>query len=464
MDDSIVGTRIRQHRRQSGITQSDLATQVGISPSYLNLIEWNKRRVKPELLTKIAHALAVPTDGLDGASEQRLHESLHAVANLDTVAPAAVELERTGELIGRFPGWARALGALAHAQQEAHQRAQVLSERLSNDPYLSETVHHMLSRIAAVRSAAEILVDYDDLTEHRRRRFNTIISEESQILSEVGEALASYLDKTEDTDRVLTPMDEVEAFCAARDNHFDELERAAEALAPAAESRRPVSRLQNARDQVRRDLNPAIDALLAGETTLKTEAARKRARDVLADYATGAILMPLNVFSEQAAAVSYDIEALADVFSVDVESICHRLTALPRDEAVPHFGFVQANAAGTIVKMLNLEGLSLPRYAAACPLWALYRAQQSPETVIRQRVVFPSGARFVFVARARHVGVSGFGKPRHYVTDMIAMTEADAQRTVYRPETSAPVEEVGASCRLCSRVTCAHRVADPLTQ
>ena len=36
---------------------------------------------------------------------------------------------------------------------------------------------------------------------------------------------------------------------------------------------------------------------------------------------------------------------------------------------------------------------------------------------------------FVFVARARNTGPTGFGKPRHYITDMLAMTEGGCERT-----------------------------------
>ena len=174
--------------------------------------------------------------------------------------------------------------------------------------------------------------------------------------------------------------------------------------------------------------------------------------------------MPMDTFAERAAELGYDVEALADAFSAEFETVCHRLTALPETEGPPRFGYFCANAAGTIVEMLSLDGLSVPRYAAACPLWVLYRTQQSPEMVIRQRALFPSGSRFVFVARARNTGPTGFGKPRHYVTDMLAMTEADAARTVYGPEPSAPVEEVGPSCRMCPRRYCLHRVEDPLSE
>ena len=342
-------------------------------------------------------------------------------------------------------------------------RARILSDRLSNDPFLSETVHQMLSRIAAIRSAAEILTDYTDIPADRRERFSRIVYEESGSLSKVGEALATYLDKAEETDRVMTPIDEVEAVFAARVNRFEEIEAAAPALAQLLTDPLPAPRREKAAALTRERLGPTIEAVIAGQPQLATATARARAQRALSDYAIGAILMPMETFAARAAAFSYDVEALAESFSSGTEAVCHRLTALG-GEGVPRFGYIRANAAGTIIEMIGLEGLTVPRYAAACPLWALYRAQQSPEAVIRQRVLFPSGARFVFLARARLTGPIGFGKPRHYQTDMLVMTEDDAAYTVYAPHLSTYVEEVGPSCRLCPRRTCSHRVEDPLAE
>ena len=170
----------------------------------------------------------------------------------------------------------------------------------------------------------------------------------------------------------------------------------------------------------------------------------------------------METLAPRTAALGYDVEALADVFAVGVETVCQRLTALPPGPEVPRFGYFRANAAGTIIERRGLPGLVAPRYAPACPLWVLYRAQQSPEAVIRQRTVFPSGMRFVFVARARNTGPSGFGRPRHYLTDMLAMSEADARLTVYAPDSATPAEEVGPACRICPRASCPHRVEDPI--
>ena len=134
MPEAILGTRIRQRRRELGVAQAALARSVGISPSYLNLIEWNKRRIAGTLLRRTAEALELPLDELEDASEQRLSETLVGLAHHPLLRGHGVESERTNELIGRFPGWARGLGALARAEREAQARVQILSDRLSNDP------------------------------------------------------------------------------------------------------------------------------------------------------------------------------------------------------------------------------------------------------------------------------------------------------------------------------------------
>ena len=460
---SILGTRIRQRRREIGLSQIELARRVGISASYLNLIEWNKRQIAGARLGRIAEALDLAVDELGGLPERRLAEALAEIANLPSLDGLGIEEARVGELIGRFPGWSRALSALARSEREAVARAGVLSERLSNDPFLGETVHRMLSRIAAIRSAAEILVEYENIPADRRERFLRMVYEESAALSEVAEALAVYLARSEDTDRVMTPTDEVEAVFAARGNRFEEIEAASAELAGLLTDPLPVPRRARAAELAGERLGETIEGVVAGESRMVTETARARARKALLDYAVGAILMPLETLAARSAALGYDVEALAESFSAGVGTVCRRLTALDGD-GVPRFGYFRANAAGTIIEMIGLEGLAVPRYAAACPLWALYRAQQTPEAVVRQRVLFPSGARFVFLARARHSGPIGFGRPRHYVTDMLVMAEEDAVHTVYAPSPSTFVEEVGPSCRLCPRRACAHRVEDPLAE
>lgn len=464
MRGSILGARIRERRRHLGITQAELARRVGISASYLNLIEHNKRAIAGALLRTTAHALDLELEDLDGAAERRLLTMLEELGNTPTLAALGVEVQNTGELIGRFPGWAAAVAALAKAERDARDTARALADRLTHDPFLGNNVHRMLTQVAAIRSAAEILVEHPDIGDADRRRFHQMVHDQSHVLTEVGEALAAYFDKADESERVLTPTDEVETWFEVRDNRFDELEAAALSLTRELEPQASAqSRHQRAFEMAESRIGPRIDRIIAAQTHVHTARARAQARDALLAYTAGALLVPMQTFEPLAQTLRFDIEALADAFSVDVDIVCQRLTAMPAGEGLPRFGYFCANAAGTVTQMRSLPGLSVPRYASACPLWVLYRAQQTPQTVLRQRVGFPSGARYVFVARARSTGATGFGKPRHYLTDMLTMSEADAALTAYAPDEAVPVEPVGGACRSCARHACEHRVADPLT-
>src|SRR5690606_33995181 len=76
MTRSLVGPRIRERRKLVGMTQAALAAAVGISASYLNLIEADRRSIGGGLLTRIAEQLGLAVDELDGAAERRLVDDL----------------------------------------------------------------------------------------------------------------------------------------------------------------------------------------------------------------------------------------------------------------------------------------------------------------------------------------------------------------------------------------------------
>jgi predicted transcriptional regulator/transcriptional regulator with XRE-family HTH domain len=463
MKRNILGPRIRERRREIGITQADLARQIEISASYLNLIEHNKRDIGGTLLRKVANALDLPLDQLDGAADRRLLETLEEIAQNPEMLALGVEEKHIGELIGRFPGWARGILALSHSEHQATNIAGVLSDRLNHDPFLGETVHKMLTRIASLYSASEIIDQYPDIDNIPRDRFYAITHEESQQLCKLGDALASYFDNAAWARRTLTPLDEIDALFDSRQNHFAEIESRVEALHSKLPEGTATSRFKAARALVEKRLDKVVSKIVSSEAQLETDLARARTHEILLRYAVSAVLVPLEALKQRAPELKYDLEMLSDDFGVDFQLIGERLSALPADEGQPRFGFYQANASGNITLARNLPGLVVPRYGSSCPLWILYRAQQAPHAVLRQHVQLPSGEGFVFVARAASTGAIGFGQARHYLTDMCVFSDHDAQHTVYAPDRTTAFEPVGLSCRTCPRRNCKHRIIDPLT-
>ena len=60
------GPRIRRIRNAKGLTQTAMAAGLGISPSYLNLIERNQRPLTVQLVLKLASVYKVDPEELQG--------------------------------------------------------------------------------------------------------------------------------------------------------------------------------------------------------------------------------------------------------------------------------------------------------------------------------------------------------------------------------------------------------------
>lgn len=518
---SLIGVTLRERRRVLGLTQTALAAQAGISASYLNLIESDKRSIGGALLKRIADALGLTLSELDGAAERRLVADLAELCGEPLLADLQLEPDSTPALAGRHRAWARALARLHRAWIDRGQAVNALSDRLQQDPFLREAVHNLLTQATAIRSSAEILQTDEGLDAVRRARFVAIVDHESARLAEVARSLATFFDKDAAGTRSVTPADEVDDFFFDRDNHFAELEQAAAAfrlggaaggdcseamLAEYLRSRhgievrlRPVAefmpgdvRHMVAFDAASRSLvlaeeaMPAtrrfelarlaaelftqgqpVDDLLTQAGQLTTDAARQRARRALGAYLAGAVLLPYEPFLDAALGMRHDLDRLVQRFGASFEQVCHRLVTLRRPGAagVP-FALMRVDAAGSTGKRFPLPRLALPRHGSACPMWAVYQALHVPGTIVRQLAEFPDGQRLLFVARTVEKSRPAFSLPRRLQSIMLACDALHADQTVYGAgldlSSSAPAVPVGPNCRLCVRRNCVYRAEDPI--
>lgn len=195
---SLTGTRIREQRRRVGLSQIALARQAGISASYLNLIEHNKRRIAGKVLLAIARELNIPASALTEGVDSGLTSALIEAAAHHPSQSA--EIPALAEFAGRFPGWSQLLATVYNQNRDQDAVITALSDRLTHDPFLAESLHLMLSSITAIRSTAEILTSVDDLSSDQSTRFHAAIYTESKRLSDAAQSLIKYFDKaTPDT-------------------------------------------------------------------------------------------------------------------------------------------------------------------------------------------------------------------------------------------------------------------------
>jgi len=518
---SLIGPRIRERRRTLGLTQADVAAKAGISASYLNLIEGNKRSIGGTLLQRIAAQLGLAVDDIDGAAERRVLDDLEELAGEALFAGLQLNRSSASELASRHAPWAHALIALHRSWLDRNRAVDALSDRLTQDPRLGDAVHDLLTKASAIRSSSEILESVHDLEPAQRARFTSIVGSNSRKLADAAQALAAYFDSTHADARSNTPVEELDDFLMERDNYFPELERVAAEFRAAAgiegncgdgellaflERRHSVQ----LRVQAAADLQPGVDprdfaydpvartitiadsappasrrfalartatalhdggrsiaAELGRATTLTSDMARRRAERALSSYLAAAVLMPYAAFRHAAIRSRYDIDYLARRFLASIEQVCHRLVTLrrPGESGIP-FGLLRVDAAGFVTKRFALPHLSLPRHGNACPLWAAYGAFQAPGAVARQLAEFPSGDRFLFVAQTVEKTRPAFAMPRRLLSIMLACNALYADQTIYGDglSTASPagIVPVGTNCRTCVRRACAYREEDPI--
>ncbi|MEP2716964.1 short-chain fatty acyl-CoA regulator family protein [Pseudophaeobacter sp.] len=419
--DTLTGSRIRERRLILGIRQAELARKAGISASYLNLIEHNRRRIGGKLLVDLAQVLGVEPSMLTEGAEAALIASLREAA-ADAGTPVA-ELDRTDEFAGRFPGWAEVLASNHQRISRLERTVETLSDRLTHDPHLAASLHEVLSTAAAIRSTASILAETGELETEWRDRFHKNLNEDSLRLAESSRALVNFLDESDSSsERRGVPQEEAEEFYLAHGYHFAELEEG------------------------RSDPK----ALIAAAPQLVSEAARVIARSALEQYQSDARKMPLKDVSQVIKQRGLDPSAIAQRFQVDLPAVLRRLGVLPAEVLGQEAGLVISDASGSILFRKPVAGFALPRFGASCPLWPVYTALQRPDVPLRRNVVQQGRSTLGFECLAvawSHVPGSFDRDPQYHAVMLI----------LPRREVPTDSQPVGATCRICPRQTCAAR-------
>ena len=424
----LTGSRIREQRMAQGLKQATLAEAVGVSPSYLNLIEHNHRRIGGKLLLALARVLEVEPSVLTEGADPELSALLDAAARAQTALGA--ETDRIDEMAARFPGWTALIAAQEHRLRGLDAQIEALRDRLANDPVLSEAMHEVLSSVAAIRSTADILVREPDIDPAWRGRFHRNLHEEAERLSDQATGLLAQFEAPDA--EASAPAETVEAMFEAAGYLFPQIDAQGAAAIPHV-----------------LDQTPGMD----------DPASRAMGEARLADYAADAALLPLGPFSDAAAAEDFDPVRLVKRFGIGVGPVLRRMASLQPDCGVPQLGLAVCDAAGAVIHRRRLSGFALPRVAAGCPLWPLYTVLSRPGVAEVTEIEMPHGTLFRTWAVAEMRGGASFGSAPELRATMLVTQVSPA---IVEANTGPPVA-VGPGCETCPRLGCQARRGGVLT-
>ena len=508
-----LGPRLRSVRKKKGITQSSLAHSIGISVSYLNLIEHNKRNIGPDLVARLTRALDIDPEHLSAPQDARLIHDLENLAAEPLFRDSRLEPKAPKDIVANHPRWAEGILKLYRTHQTSSEALEAMSQRLNRDPYMVESSHQIMNIITSIRSFSEILEEVPDLPDDVRNSMATGISAESRKLGSTAKALFEFINEPGKSLRSSTPGDLVNDFLIDRHNYFEELEEAATSLraridnsghrlsdalfdylqekhgtqvefgSPQARAMpgtagqyqydkknrtlylantlpEASARFQLAQHLFELEYGDLLKSIL--KSAYLTGDVYQGALRSLLNYAASAFLFPYEPFLEACEKTRYDIQMLRRTFGGSFEQICHRFTTLKRSDApgVP-FAFLRVDPAGNISKRYSLPNLPLPRGDGACPLLLAYRAFLTPGQICTQIGALPEGEQYLYIARTVSKHVGAYGEPDRMYAIMIACEVHYIDQVLYGDQLAGRGDQhitpLGIHCRTCARSSCQHR-------
>ena len=448
-----IGPKIKAFRRQLGIQANKLSDRLGISPSYLNLIENGKRKIDGDLLLKVCEELKIELSDLTNKSELSLISNLSELLgdelfeDLDILGPEVNDLVNTNPKIAR---------ALIKLGDNYKQKGQEIVSKVEN----------ISGKIIDGRKASFPGEVVSDFLQENKNYFANLEKFAEEIFNRIQinnratyMALCDFL-KTEYGVKVidLLPEDD-KPFSKKYLKNQKELHLSDYV---ALETKKLYASAQIAQEGAM----TIIENYLS-EFKFPSEESKKLTKVALLNYCGAAILMPYKLFHKECIKQKYDLELLQNTFACTFEQIAHRVTCLqdPKLLGIP-FHFLRVDVAGNISKRFSLSGIEIPRYGGACPRWNVYSAFSRPGVIQAAVSKMSNGEKYVCIARTVEKGVGRYGKKKSILSIGLGCQAKYAKDFVYTEnldlndkKTEIPI---GVSCRTCDRLDCSQRAFPPL--
>lgn len=452
-----LGAKVRALRRRESLSQAQMADRLGVSPSYLNLIENNHRPLPAGLLIKLAQQFAIELGSFATDEDSRLVAHLVEAFADPLFEEHALLQNELREVATASPATARAILTLYQAYQAQRESTEHLQTRVAEKEEGGTPASHMPSE------------EVSDLIQRHMNHFpeleeaaETLVLRVRKESEELYPGLVRYLKKHLGVEVEIHHWGTERGIL--RRYHEDKKLVVLSELLPTR------SRTFQLAHQIGLlTLGPIFDRLTTNDAYLTTPASRALARVALANYFAGAVLMPYGPFAAAAREERYDIEVIGRRFRVGFEQVCHRLTTLRRkgDEGIP-FHIIRIDVAGNISKRFSASGIRFARFSGACPRWNVFAAFLTPGMIRLQMSRMPDGVAYFCLARTLQKDSGGYHAqhPMHAIG--LGCTAEYAKQLVYsdgvdidNPQTITPV---GVTCRLCERVDCEQRAFPSLQQ
>ena len=448
-----IGPKIKAFRRQLGLQANTLAEQIGISPSYLNLIESGKRKIDGDLVLKVCKELKIELSDLTSKTNLNLENNISELLSDDLFEDLDILGPEVKDLVNTNPKIAKALIKLGdNFKQKDHEivnkveniSGKIIDGRKASFP--GEVVADFLQENKNYFPKLEFFADkiFDKVKQNNRTRYI---------------ALCNFLKSEYDITVKDVIPEEGKPFSKIYNKKTKEL-LLSDYL--SLETKKLHAAAQMAQEGAVIEINGYLETF-----KFPSEEARKLTKVALLNYCGAAILMPYKLFHKECKNLKYDLELLQNTFATSFEQVAHRVTCLqdPELPGIP-FHFLRVDVAGNISKRFSLSGIEIPRYGGACPRWNVYSAFSRPGVIQAAVSKMVNGEKYVCIARTVEKGVGRYGQKKSMLSIGLGCEAKYAREFVYTENLDLNDKKselpIGVSCRTCDRLDCSQRAFPPL--
>ncbi len=433
------GIRLRRMRIKLGLNQTSMAQSLGISASYLNLIERDQRPVTAQIILKLSAMPGIDISELTGGDQDSdmlvslkemvadplLAGEIPVASELTDAAQVAPNL--VGAALKLFRAYREILKRLADLSQEIAVSGAV-SSMVAESPF--ETVRRWLLEQAPYFPVLEGLAE--DIGSELSPKDDPMASIKARLRSHSGIDVRVLPTSIMAADRSRYDRHSQRLFLSERLSGIDRLFEAAFMVASL-----------EGRD--------TINTILAQTSFAAMPESVRLARRALLQRLTMAILCPAGRFATAAQDLRFDIPALSARFSVDPSTTMIRLaTVSARADSEFQIGSLSVDVTGAVTDRTGQLGIYLSGNGALCG---------------RLPVFDRTGGLDIAILETSEndpiVMVSICAGPGNAAT-AICFSKSDLEKTVYDALAQAfPSRQIGPSCRLCDVKNCHLRREPP---
>ncbi len=449
----LVGPRLRRLRMSLGLTQTRMAEDLGISTSYLNLMERNQRALSAKVLVRMAEIYDFNISEFTGQGDAHLVAEVYDVLRDPQFKNMPVSKSEAEDFVGSSPDAARALLHLYQRNRELARRTEGMAADREKVELLGESAEAVESVRRFIHGARNFFPELDAQAE-------ALSKELALHRNEPHAALTERLKDRHDIRVRIVPLDIMPRMLRYFDQHSKRI-NLSELL------RRSGRRFQLAFQIGLLEHRNLIDEVIEAANLPSKEAAGL-ARTSLANYFAAAVLMPYGRFLKDAESTRYDIDLLSSRYGTSFEQVAHRLTTLQRPDArgIPFF-FVRIDVAGNVSKRFSSGRFHFSAHGGACPLWNIHQCFQDPGQVHTQIVELPDDTRYFTISKMVSRSGQTHNQPAQKLAIGLGCDLNYAPRLIYARKYNLDAPQptpIGINCYVCERQNCTQRAYAPLNK